>query len=88
MEHPLCRYCLETGHATPATVVDHIIPHRGDQTLFWDEANWQPLCKLCHDSIKARHEQGKALVGCGMDGVPIDAAHHWHGSGGEGVLKK
>jgi predicted ATPase len=23
-----------------ATVVDHVMPHRGDQRLFWDEANW------------------------------------------------
>ena len=34
---------------TPATVVDHVIPHRGDRKLFWDEQNWQPLCKECHD---------------------------------------
>lgn len=33
-----------------ATVVDHIIPHRGDQKLFWDRSNWQALCKSCHDS--------------------------------------
>lgn len=31
-----------------ATVVDHIIPHRGDRALFWDETNWQPLCETCH----------------------------------------
>ena len=31
------------------TVVDHIVPHRGDARLFWDEDNWQPLCKSCHD---------------------------------------
>ena len=30
-------------------LLDHIIPHRGDQKLFWDEQNWQPLCKDCHD---------------------------------------
>ena len=47
--HPLCVRCLEKGIATPATVVDHIIPHRGDQELFWDRSNWQPLCKKCHD---------------------------------------
>ena len=34
---------------TPATVVDHVIPHRGNKQLFWDEKNWQPLCKSCHD---------------------------------------
>ena len=47
--HPLCANCLSQGVLTPATVVDHIVPHRGDHRLFWDEQNWQPLCKSCHD---------------------------------------
>ena len=47
--HPLCANCLSQGVLTPATVVDHIVPHRGDHRLFWDEQNWQPLCKACHD---------------------------------------
>lgn len=47
--HPLCANCLSRGVLTPATVVDHIVPHRGDRALFWDENNWQPLCKNCHD---------------------------------------
>ncbi|CQR75082.1 hypothetical protein SpAn4DRAFT_4446 [Sporomusa ovata] len=29
--------------------MDHIKAHRGDQVLFWDQSNWQPLCKKCHD---------------------------------------
>ncbi len=47
--HPLCEECQRTGKLTPATVVDHIKPHRGNAALFWDEKNWQPLCKKCHD---------------------------------------
>ena len=47
--HPLCVKCLEENIITPATVVDHIVPHRGDKKLFWDQDNWQPLCKACHD---------------------------------------
>lgn len=47
--HPLCGKCRVEGRLRKATVVDHIIPHRGDQQLFWDESNWQPLCKSCHD---------------------------------------
>jgi 5-methylcytosine-specific restriction protein A len=43
--HPLCEECLKGGKATPATVVDHIVPHRGDAKLFWDQSNWQALCK-------------------------------------------
>ena len=47
--NPLCNECMKRGKITPATVVDHIIPLRGDRKLFWDESNWQPLCKCCHD---------------------------------------
>ena len=47
--HPLCVECQRQGKLTPATVVDHIVPHRGDPQRFWDENNWQGLCKPCHD---------------------------------------
>jgi 5-methylcytosine-specific restriction protein A len=47
--HPMCAECLFNERLTPATVVDHIIPHKGDYELFWDKDNWQPLCKKCHD---------------------------------------
>lgn len=48
-QNPLCVTCDKDGEVTAATVVDHIIPHKGDQGLFWDVKNWQPLCKQCHD---------------------------------------
>lgn len=47
--HPLCVHCQAKGLVTVATVVDHITPHRGDRELFWDAANWQPLCETCHN---------------------------------------
>lgn len=47
--HPFCVRCKAEERLVKATVVDHIVPHRGDETLFWDEGNWQPLCKKCHD---------------------------------------
>jgi len=47
--NPLCVECLKINRIVKATVVDHIIPHRGDKKLFWDENNWQALCKSCHD---------------------------------------
>jgi 5-methylcytosine-specific restriction enzyme A len=37
-----------------ATVVDHVVPHRGDPKLLWDENNWAPACKPCHDAKTAR----------------------------------
>ena len=52
--HPLCVQCQAKGRIEPSTTVDHIVPHRGDQTLFWDEANWAALCKRCHDAKTAR----------------------------------
>jgi len=61
-----------------ATVVDHITPHRGDMTLFWDKSNWQSLCKRCHDSHKQRLEKGGVEVGCNLSGLPLDKAHHWN----------
>jgi 5-methylcytosine-specific restriction protein A len=43
---------------TVATVVDHILPHRGDRVLFWDRSNWQALSKKCHDRKTAEHDGG------------------------------
>lgn len=48
-DNPLCVECKKNGRLTEATVVDHIIPHKGDDGLFWDRNNWQALCKECHD---------------------------------------
>lgn len=50
--HPLCEVC-----GAPASVVDHIIPHKGNYNLFWDTTNHQALCKMCHD-IKTAKEDG------------------------------
>lgn len=47
--NPLCVRCKDEGRLVKANVVDHIKPHRGDKKLFWDESNWQALCKRCHD---------------------------------------
>jgi 5-methylcytosine-specific restriction protein A len=40
----------------PANVVDHVIPHKGDFVLFWDMANWQPLCPTCHNRKTATED--------------------------------
>jgi 5-methylcytosine-specific restriction enzyme A len=52
--HPLCVPCREAGRLVAATVVDYVVPHRDDEMLFWDERNWQGLCKPCHDAKTAR----------------------------------
>ena len=53
---PLCVRCQAVGKIEPATVVDHIKPHRGDKALFWDVDNWQALCKPCHDNKTATED--------------------------------
>lgn len=59
-KHPLCVLHAAKGEWVAATVVDHITPHRGDWVLFWDRANWQALCKACHDHKTATEDSGFA----------------------------
>jgi 5-methylcytosine-specific restriction protein A len=55
---PLCVECAKSDRTELATIVDHVIPHKGDQDLFWDTSNWQPLCKRHHDQKTAREDGG------------------------------
>jgi len=75
--HPLCVECHRFGRTTAAAVVDHRVPHQGNRVLFWDSCNWQALCKHCHDSHKQRAEKSGAQLGCDLNGLPLDARHHW-----------
>lgn len=68
--HPFCVDHQRAGELVQAIVVDHKIPHRLDEAmssgdadrianakaLFWDQDNWQSLCKTCHDSKTARED--------------------------------
>ena len=45
-----------TYPAADSPVVDHIRPHRGDASLFWDEGNLQAVSKAYHDTVKQRIE--------------------------------
>jgi len=74
---PMCVYCRAAGRDTAANVVDHIKAHKGDTELFHDPANLQSLCQPCHDAIKKTFELSGVLPGCGLDGRPLDPAHHW-----------
>jgi len=45
---PVMSRCHHEGRATAAYQVDHVVPHRGNQVLFWDsDGNWQSLCRQC-----------------------------------------
>src|SRR5688572_315626 len=46
--HPLCVMCLKEERVEPAVLVDHVIPHKGNHSLFWNQENWQALCQSHH----------------------------------------
>ena len=74
---------LALGRSVAASVVDHIVPHKGDHKLFWNPKNHQALCKHCHDKHKQRLERSGSVIGCATSGVPMDPNHHWNkGEGG------
>ena len=75
---PLCRYCGQIGDITPATVVDHIKPHKGQRVLAFDQDNLQSLCKPCHDKWAQAKDNGKPIAGVDADGFPIDPNHPWN----------
>lgn len=52
-----CQMCKRVEADTSLLVGDHKTPHRGDERMFWDEANIQCVCKRCHDSEKQRQEK-------------------------------
>lgn len=52
--HPYCA----CGCGRLSETVDHITPHRGDRTLFWDRKNWQAMAKVCHDRKTVLHDGG------------------------------
>jgi 5-methylcytosine-specific restriction endonuclease McrA len=73
--HPWCVRCERQGRKTPATVVDHRVPHRGDPRLFWDRANRDSLCAACHCGPKQAIERRGYSNEVGPDGLPLDPQH-------------
>ena len=56
--HPLCVACEARGRTRAAEVVDHIIPHQGDEALFWEPSNHQALCRWHHNKKTAGEDGG------------------------------
>jgi 5-methylcytosine-specific restriction protein A len=55
--NPVCLGCAAIGERYPTEVVDHVEPHKGDQTKFWNTAMWQPACRWHHDVIEKQLER-------------------------------
>jgi 5-methylcytosine-specific restriction enzyme A len=77
LDHPLCGRCLRSNprRLTPATVVHHLEPHRGDPTKFFDPANLISSCKPHHDSDEQQIERIGYSTEIGHDGWPTDPRH-------------
>lgn len=89
-EEPLCRMCLARGVVNDGSlrpdgsyqderrrrylVVDHVEPHRGDETKFF-AGPFQTLCPDDHDRRKQAEEHRGFANDVGLDGWPIDPAH-------------
>jgi len=57
-EFPIYTFHPAAQRVVASAVVDHIRPHRGDQTLFWAEWNLQAISKAAHDEKTAKFDGG------------------------------
>lgn len=71
---PLCAMCEREGLVVPATVADHVVPHRGNPDLFWS-GELQSLCASHHNGLKQAQERRGYSIEIGSDGWPIDPRH-------------
>ncbi len=59
-ENPRCYACGKKSEVT-----DHLVPHKGDENLFWKTDNYIPLCHSCHNRITSlfdfKHVAGKPI---------------------------
>ena len=92
---PLCRLCLAHGlhndgsrdpDGTPlpermSLVVDHVVPHRGDERLFLDPSNLQTLCVRHHAGEKTPDDVRGHGIRIGEDGLPQDPRHPFYDDG-------
>jgi 5-methylcytosine-specific restriction protein A len=74
-QDPLCCMCKAQNTITIATIVDHKIPHKGDERLFFDENNLQSMCKPHHDAAKQAEEKRGYSSAVDARGWPTDPLH-------------
>ena len=75
--HPNCNCDCHRGEKVSANTADHVEPHKGDKTLFFN-GKLQSLCAHCHNSCKQSYERSGYAKGCDEMGLPIDTEHLWN----------
>lgn len=73
--NPICERCLVNRYVEKATVVHHIIAHKGNRVLFFDMNNLQSLCKPHHDGEAQSEELRGYSTAVDNDGWPLDPRH-------------
>lgn len=61
--------CYACG--TTAIVVDHLVPHQGDERLFRKLDNHIPLCIVCHNTVTTKFDRKYVA------GTPIEEKVKW-----------
>jgi len=67
--NPLCVECEKEGRTVAAHATDHIVPHKGDRSLFWESTNWQSLCERHHNEKSARERLAGPTICHDTEGV-------------------
>jgi 5-methylcytosine-specific restriction enzyme A len=73
--NPLCVCCLANGIVEPASMVDHVVPHKGNMNVFWNSIDWQSLCDWCHKAIKASVEYSWINGKAGQASLRLNRKH-------------
>lgn len=77
-KQPLCERCKATDRITPATVVNHRQPHKGNWALFISPANHESTCAPHHDRLIQKEEARGYQIGSSVDGRPLATNHPWN----------
>lgn len=75
--HSLCSRCSTDHRPVAASVANHVIPHKGNETLFW-EGELESVCAPCHDGAIRSEEARGHRIGMTIDGRPKDPKHPWN----------
>lgn len=73
-DYPWCSHCERMGYVAVATVVNHVVPHKGDHELFYN-GELASVCKPCHDGPIQSDERRGFNSEVDVDGYPISPDH-------------
>ncbi len=71
---PLCVRCKAQGKVVIAKIANHIVPHKGDEKLFFS-GELESVCKACHDGPIQREEIKGYSDAVDVFGFPTDPLH-------------